>query len=172
MKSKDRKIVNDVVISATHREIVDAEYWEESEPAEAVPDTLPETTMDAATDIVSTQFDSDPVASLVTDETLYRAAVAGNRGQVVAGLSTLTNHTHAEIEFLLKQQKPKVVTALCWAAGLRAATAFHVQVKTAGIVPRLAIAPKGDGYTLAVPALEWYRDFYERLLLDSVVTRY
>lgn len=87
-------------------------------------------------------------AGQLSSERLLKETMAGNRSFVAGGLALLLKRPEVTIHRLCKLQSPKAIAALCWKAGLPASLCYHIQLRIAGIPPRLALEPVSDGYAL------------------------
>jgi hypothetical protein len=85
----------------------------------------------------------------LTEETILRAVAASDRRFVLAALAVRTRLPEAHCQKILSSQQPRVITALCWKAGLTATTAYQIQVRLSGIAAGKAVRPSSTGaYTL------------------------
>jgi hypothetical protein len=81
----------------------------------------------------------------LTEETILRAVVASDRRFVLAALAVRTRLPEAQCQKILASQQPRVITALCWKAGLTATTAYQIQVRLSGVNAVKAVRPLANG---------------------------
>lgn len=79
---------------------------------------------------------------------------------VFVSLAALIGTTPDEIEKAFSIKKPRVVCAICWAAGLSMRFAFRLQQELAGVPTRELIYPRdGTEYPFEVEDLKWQLEF-------------
>ncbi|MCF8467354.1 MAG: DUF2336 domain-containing protein [Sneathiella sp.] len=97
------------------------------------------------------------------DEEVIADAVDGkDLDFITTGLSLLTKYSYKKVAAMLASRNGKVVTSLCWKAGLSMRLAFTVQTKIAR-VPRGDIinARNGMEYPFTDEEMDWQLSFYE-----------
>jgi hypothetical protein len=79
---------------------------------------------------------------------------------VIIALSIKVNAKTETVRKIFKLQKPKLVCAVCWRAGLSMRFALRLQQEMAQIPPRELIYPKdGTDYPLTAEEMEWQLEF-------------
>lgn len=95
------------------------------------------------------------------EERLSEAISEKNHSFVSTALSLMTGLAHVKIQAMLEARNGKIVTSLCWKAGLSMRLAFKIQTKIAH-VPRREIvnARNGIEFPFTEEDMEWQLSFY------------
>lgn len=82
-------------------------------------------------------------------------------GFVLSALSLLADFPMAKVKAMINTRNPKVVTALCWKAGLSMRTALKVQTEISRVpANKIANAKDGIDYPFSESDMDWQLSFY------------
>jgi len=101
-------------------------------------------------------------AGLLNDEAVAEALDEKDHGFVTEALTLMSGYEFVKVQTMLASRNGKVVTSLCWKAGLSMRLAFKIQTNVAH-VPRQEIvnAKGGIEYPFTDEEMDWQLSFYE-----------
>ncbi len=105
----------------------------------------------------------------ILDEAMLEKAIQkADRGFVGKYLSVHSGFPMAVTERMLASGNPKVLTSLCWKAGISARMCLQIQLRIGKLHHHKALIPKGgDHYPLPESAMELYLDVYRQAQTQS-----
>lgn len=100
--------------------------------------------------------------SQLNDETIGDAVDARDHEFVITALSLLSGYSVQTVTSMLSSRNGKIVTSLCWRAGVGMRLAYKIQTAIAYVTGKdLVNARNGFDYPFSPAEMEWQLSFYE-----------